>query len=67
MEMTADHPYFVRGTDRPSWASFNTAATELRYGINCQILQRGDICVLPRDPDVLGSFNGTQRVGDKKL
>ena len=64
-KMTADHPFFVRGTYRPSWASFNPAATEFCYGINCQILQRDDVCVLPCDADVLGSLNGTQRVGDK--
>ena len=58
-EVTADHPFFVKGTDRPSWASFNPAATELRYGISCHILQRGDVCVLPSESDVLGSFNGT--------
>ncbi|XP_020602111.1 HMG box-containing protein 1-like [Orbicella faveolata] len=65
-EITADHPFFVRGIDRPSWASFNPAATELRYGISCQVLQRGDVCVLPCDSDVLGIFYRTQCVGDKK-
>ncbi|XP_020624888.1 HMG box-containing protein 1-like [Orbicella faveolata] len=65
-EIFADHPFFVRGTDRPSWASFNPAATELRYGISCHMLQRGDVCVLPCDSDVLGRFNGTQREGDQK-
>ena len=64
--ITADHPFFVRRTDWSGWASFNPAATEFRYGINCQTLQRGDVCVLPRDSDVLGSFKGTQRIGDKK-
>ncbi|XP_020602090.1 HMG box-containing protein 1-like isoform X1 [Orbicella faveolata] len=65
-EITADHPFFVRGTGKPSWASFSPAATELRHGISCQILQRGDVCVLPCDSDVPGSFNGTQREGDQK-
>ena len=65
-EITADHPFFVKGTDRAGWASFNPAATELHYGISCQPLQRGDVCVLPHDPDVMGRFNGTQWDGDKK-
>ena len=65
-EITADHPFFVRGTDRPIWASFKPAATELRYGITCRTLQRGDVCVLPGDCDVVGNFIGTQRESDKK-
>ncbi|KAJ7354900.1 HMG box-containing protein 1 [Desmophyllum pertusum] len=65
-EITADHPFFVKGTDGAGWASFNPAATELHYGISCQPLQRGDVCVLPHDPDVMGNFNGTQWDGDKK-
>ena len=40
--------------------------SELRFGINCQTLQRGDICVLPRNSDVVERFNGIQRIGDKK-
>ena len=65
-EITADHPFFVRRTDRSSWASFNPAASELRFGINCQTLQRGDVCVLPRNSDVVERFNGIQRIGNKK-
>lgn len=65
-EITADHPFFVKGTDRTGWASFNPAATELHYGISCQPLQRGDICVLPCDSDVEGRFNGTHLSGDKR-
>lgn len=65
-EITADHPFFVKGTDRPSWASLNPAATELRYGISCQTLKMGDVCVLPRGSDVLGSSNGTQCEDEEK-
>ena len=61
-EITADHPFFVKET--ACWASLNPAATELHYGISCQPLQRGDVCLLPYDPDAVACCNGTQWDGD---
>ena len=56
-EITADHPFSVKRPDGEFWASFNPAATEVHYGISCQPLQRGDVCLLPNDRDVVGRFN----------
>lgn len=66
-EISTDHPFFVKGTDKTCWASFDPAATELHYGISCQLLLRGDVCVLPYDSDVVGlNLNGIRLDGDKR-
>lgn len=64
-EITNDHPFIVKRPEGEFWASFNPAATEVHYGISCQPLQRGDVCLLPYDRDVVGCFNKTQWVGDR--
>lgn len=66
-EITTDHPFFVKGRDKTCWASFDPAATELHYGISCQLLLRGDVCMLPYEPDVVGlNLNGIRLDGDKR-
>ncbi|XP_050433758.1 ataxin-1-like [Adelges cooleyi] len=42
MESGAEHPYFVFGR---GWASWSPAKTLARYGLTCQRLQVGDVCV----------------------
>lgn len=66
-EITADHPFFVKGTDTAGWASFDPVATESHYGISCQPLQRGDVCVLPHAPEVVGlTLNGNELDGKEE-
>ena len=62
-EISADHPFFIKGSAQ--WASLNPAATELHYGLSCQPLQRGDVCLLPYGPDVVACFNGSQSDGEE--
>jgi len=42
MESGAEHPYFVFGR---GWASWNPAKSLAKYGLTCQRLQVGDVCV----------------------
>ncbi|XP_060849073.1 uncharacterized protein DDB_G0275275 [Rhopalosiphum padi] len=42
MESGAEHPYFVFGR---GWASWSPAKTLAKYGLTCQRLQVGDVCV----------------------
>ncbi|XP_058967982.2 HMG box-containing protein 1-like isoform X1 [Pocillopora verrucosa] len=65
-EITADHPFFVKGADTAGWASFDPAATESHYGISCQPLRR-NVCVLPYDSEGVGlTLNGKQLDGKEK-
>ncbi|XP_050545287.1 ataxin-1-like [Daktulosphaira vitifoliae] len=42
MESGAEHPYFVFGR---GWASWSPSKTLAKYGLTCQRLQVGDVCV----------------------
>lgn len=42
MEVNQDHPFFVYGK---GWSSFSPENTKQHYGLHCQGLQVGDICI----------------------
>lgn len=42
VEATAEHPFFVIGQ---GWSSCNSERTENLYGLPCQRLQVGDVCI----------------------
>lgn len=64
-EITAHHPFYVKGKDGEFWASLNPCSSELHHGISCQLLECGDVCMLPYGRDVVGFLSGTQWDTDK--
>lgn len=65
VEITANHPFYVKGKDGEFWASVNPCSSESHHGISCQPLECGDVCMLPYARDVVGYLNGTQWDTDK--
>lgn len=64
-EITADHPFYVKGKDAEFWASLSPCSSEVHHGISCQPLECGDVCMLPYGRDVVGYLSGTQWDADK--
>ncbi|XP_033744593.1 HMG box-containing protein 1-like [Pecten maximus] len=54
VQCKTDHPFFVK---EKGWASLNDTMTAEHYGIPCNQLEIGDLCLPPSHPDAaFGSF-----------
>ncbi|XP_054727991.1 ataxin-1 [Anastrepha obliqua] len=65
MEVTTDHPFFVYGQ---GWASCNPELSLKAYGLKCQRLQVGDICIslTKREPPNINLSNNNKGSNSNK-